>query len=410
MRISTNQFYMSGLNSILDQQSGLNRTQKQISSGLRVEKPSDDPIASISILNLEQEIALTTRYIANGDQATSNLNVEETTLQTVTDILQRTRELILSGGNVTYGNNERNSLAVEMDELLNQLVGLANSKNSSGDYLFAGHKINVIPFSETSSGNYTYNGDQGTRNIQISSSTQIEMNDSGYEVFQNMLNGNGDFATSESAANIGSGIINTGSVIDQTSYISDTYTINTYDVAGTLNYEVRDSSGIVVNDASGTPIINIPYSAGENISFNGVDLSITGTPVAGDSFTLEPSRRQDIFETLQNAITALKTNVTAPNENAHMNNALNRALVDLDQGMRHIGTIHAKVGTRLNILQSQNLFNNDLIITSKLTLSKVRDLDLATAITDLNLRKVGLEAAQASFVRIQNLSLFNFLR
>ena len=410
MRISTNQFYMSGLNSILDQQSGLNRTQGQIATGLRVVNPSDDPIASISIINLEQEIALTNRYIANGDQATANLNVEETTLQTVTDILQRTRELILSGGNATYGDAERNSLAVEMNELLGQLVGLANFKNSSGDYLFSGHKINVAPFTESASGAYVYNGDQGVRNIQISSSSQIEMNDSGYDVFQNILNGNGSFATSENAANNGTGIINAGSVTDKTAYIPDTYTINTYDVAGTLNYEVRDSGGAVVNDSLGNPIINVPYSDGGGIAFNGVDFNITGTPVAGDSFTLEPSARQDIFSTVQNAIAALKTNVSAPNDAAHMNNALNRALVDLDQGMQQIGTVQSKVGTRLNILQNQAFVNNDLIITSKLTLSKARDLDLAEAITDLNLRKVGLEAAQSSFVRIQNLSLFNFLR
>ncbi|MCP4413443.1 MAG: flagellar hook-associated protein 3, partial [Gammaproteobacteria bacterium] len=146
MRISTNQFYQSGLNSILDQQSGLNRTQEQIATGLKVMKPSDDPIASISIINLEQEISLTERYIANGDIGTANLSVEETTLQSFTDILQRVRELILSGGNATYGDTERNSLAVEMDELLGQMVGLANFKTSSGDYMFAGHRLNVTPF------------------------------------------------------------------------------------------------------------------------------------------------------------------------------------------------------------------------------------------------------------------------
>ena len=104
MRISTSQFYQSGLNSILDQQNGLNRTQKQIATGLKVVTPSDDAIASISIINLEQEIALTERYIDNADLGTANLNVEETTLQGITNALQRVREVILSGGNATYGD------------------------------------------------------------------------------------------------------------------------------------------------------------------------------------------------------------------------------------------------------------------------------------------------------------------
>jgi len=403
MRISTNQFYQSGLNSILDQQSGLNKTQEQISTGLKVMKPSDDPIASISIINLEQEISLTQRYIANGDIGTANLSVEETSLQGITNVLQRVRELILSGGNAAYGDTERNSLAVEMNELLDQLVGMANLKTSSGDYMFAGNKIDVKPFTETAGGGYQYNGDQGQRELQVSTSTRVAMNDSGYQLFQNMLNGNGDFLAAENPANTGTGIINQGSVVDRTAYISDTYTVNMVDVAGVLNYNVTDSGGVTV-------VANTPYADGGDISFNGLNFNITGTPTSTDTFSLTPSNRQDIFATIQDAINALESTITSPADAAHMNNALNRALVDLDQGMRHIGTVHAEVGTRLNILQSQSLINNDFIITSRISLSNVRDLDMAEAITDLNLRKVGLEAAQASFVRIQNLSLFNYMR
>jgi len=404
MRISTSQFYQSGLNSILDQQQGLNTTQHKIATGLNVMKPSDDPIASISIINLEQEIALTQRYISNGDIGTANLSVEETTLQSFTDILQRVRELILSGGNATYGDTERNSLAIEMDELLGHMVGLANFKTASGDYLFGGYRLNSTPFTQTAAGNYQYNGDQGVREIQISTSTRISMNDSGYNLFQNIINGNGDFVSSENATNTGNGIINSGSVVDRSAYIPDTYTIDIVDLGGGVRgYDVTDSGGTLIID-------DVPYTDDGEISFNGINFNISGTPAIGDSFTLTPSSRQDIFATVQNAITALKTSVNSSADAAHLNNALSRALVDLDMGMKHIGTVHAEVGTRLNILQNQDLINNDFIITSKISLSKARDLDMAEAITELNLRKVGLEAAQASFVRVQNLSLFNFLR
>ncbi len=404
MRISTNQFYQSGLNSILDQQSGLNRTQEQIATGLNVMKPSDDPIASISIINLEQEIALTERYIANGNIGTASLNVEETTLQSFTDIILRVRELILSGGNATYGDTERNSLAVEMGELLDQMVGLANFKTSSGDYLFAGHKLNVTPFTQALDGSFEYNGDQGVREIQISTSTRIAMNDSGYQLFQNMLNGNGDFVTVENSTNTGTGIINAGSVVNQTAYVPDTYTVDIVDIGGgVLGYDVTNSGGTVIIDDE-------PFTTGGEINFNGVSFNIIGTPAINDSFELNPSSRQDIFTTVQNAITALQTPISSEADAAHVHNAFGRALVDLDMGMRHIGTVHAEVGTRLNILQNQDLINNDFIITSKISLSKARDLDMAEAITELNLRKIGLEAAQASFVRVQNLSLFNFLR
>ena len=310
----------------------------------------------------------------------------------------------MSGGNATYGDTERNSLAVEMEQLLSQMVGLANTKSSSGDYLFSGNKINVESFTKTASGTFQYNGDQGQRNIQISNSSQIAMNDSGYDLFQNILNGNGDFVSAETLTNTGTGVISAGNVVDNTSYVADTYTLDIVDLGGgVLGYDVNGAAtGVVINNAN--------FVEGGDISFNGVSFNISGNPQIGDSFTLTQSGRQDIFATVQDAITALKTSVSTPAQTAHMNNALNRALVDLDQGMEHIGTIHAEVGTRLNILESQKLINNDFIINSRITLSSVRDLDMAEAITNLNLRKIGLEAAQSSFVRIQNLSLFNFLR
>ena len=404
MRISTNQFYQSGLSSILDQQSDLSKIQEQIATGRKVMQPSDDPVAAISILNLEREIALTERYITNGELGTANLSLEDTTLQSVTDIMQRVRELVLSGGNPTYGDVERNTLSIELDGLLDQLVGLANFKNSSGDYMFAGHKIDDTPFTKNPAGGFQYNGDQGVRDIQISTNTQLAMTDSGYQVFQNILNGNGDFVVGESSTNLGGGVIDSGSVNDRSAYISDGYTIDIVDLgAGTLGYNVTDSGGAPV-------VVNAPYVPGADITFNGIQFNITGTPVIGDSFSITPSNRQDLFTTLQNAVTALQTTGTSIAERAHRDNALSRVLVDIDQSMEHIGVIHVDVGTRLNRLQNQNLVNNDFIITSKITLSNVKDLDMAEAITSLNLQKISLEASQATFVRIQNLSLFNFLR
>ena len=403
MRISTNQFYQTGLNNILDQQRNLSATQDKISSGLKVTKPSDDPVATITIINLEQEIALTERYNKNIDIATANLDTEETVLQQLTDIMQRVRELILSAGNATYGNVERGSLAEEMEGILEQVVGLANFKNTAGDYLFGGHKNNLTPFTQDAAGNYTYNGDQGIRNIQVSTSTQIAANDSGYSVFQNILNGNGDFVTAADSANTGRGVIDSGGVVDPVSYVPDSYDINIVDLGGgTLGYDVIDSGGATV-------VAGAPFVEGGDISFNGINLSITGTPDIGDSFTLTPSSRQDVFTTIRDTVTALRTNVIDESDLAQLNTQLKTSLDNVDQVMQNFGVIQADVGTRLNVLQSQSLINNDFVLSSKVTLSKVRDLDIAEAITDLNIRQISLEAAQASFVRIQNLSLFNFL-
>lgn len=83
---------------------------------------------------------------------------------------------------------------------------------------------------------------------------------------------------------------------------------------------------------------------------------------------------------------------------------------NIDRAMDRVGRVHATVGARLNIIDNQKIINEDFNLASKVTLSKVRDLDLTVAITDLTQQQASLEAAQASFVRIQGLSLFNFLR
>jgi len=324
-------------------------------------------------------------------------------LQQVTNIMQRVRELTLSAGNATYGNTERNALAVEMEELLEQVVGLANYKNTSGDYMFAGHKINITPFTQDATGAFNYNGDQGIRDVQVSTSTQLAINDSGYSVFQNILNGNGDFISDANAANTGTGVIDAGSVVAPASYVPDTFDINIVDLGGgVLGYDVVDSGG--TNIVTGAPFVD-----GGDISFNGLTVNVTGTPAIGDNFTITPSSRQDLFTTIQQTISALQSNVVTTADEALLNNQLKNSLDNIDQAMENIGVIQADVGTRLNVLESQSLINNDFILTSRITLSKARDLDIAEAITDLNIRQISLEAAQASFVRIQNLSLFNFL-
>jgi flagellar hook-associated protein 3 FlgL len=77
--------------------------------------------------------------------------------------------------------------------------------------------------------------------------------------------------------------------------------------------------------------------------------------------------------------------------------------------MDNVLTVRAKVGARLNALDTQKEISEELILQSEKTLSGIQDLDYAEAISSLNLQLVGLQASQQAFTRIQNLSLFNYL-
>jgi len=184
MRISTSWAQQTAVNSMLDQQSRLQQTQMQLSTGKKILTPSDDPAAAARIIDLNQSIKQTEQYQSNINTARQRLNLEDGVLQNATDILQRVNELGVQGLNATNSQSDRTAIAFEMEELNQQLVGLANTKNANGEYLFSGFKSATQPFSKnTAGGGYTYAGDANQRPIQIGETRQIADGDHGSNVF-----------------------------------------------------------------------------------------------------------------------------------------------------------------------------------------------------------------------------------
>lgn len=403
IRISTTQTFRQGTNSILDNQAKVNQTQLQLSKGTRISQPSDDPIGSAVIMDLQKQIDSASQYIANGQAAETRLQTQEGTLANVTDILQRIRDLTLQASNSTLNQSDRDTIIIEMEQRLDELVGLGNTQLASGDYLYSGFKTNVKPFTKDGTGTVNYNGDQGVRIVNVNASVQVESGNSGDEVFFGIKTGNGAFVSDANSANTGTGIISSAVLSDPTSYVGDTYTITFQDDGfGNLEY--------VINGANTGPVgAPVAFDEDSPVTFNGITYSISGVPAVGDSFTVEPSYKQDIFTTVQQVISALKM----PNETsvgqASFQNALNLGMQNLDQALTHIDEVRASVGSRLNVIESERDINESSKVETEAALSTVKDLDYAEAITELNKRTLALQAAQQSFVQVQNLSLFEFI-
>ena len=185
MRISTSWAQQTAVNSMLDQQSRLHQTQMQLSTGKKILTPSDDPAAAARIIDLNQSIKQTEQYQSNINAARQRLSLENGVLQNATDILQRINELGIQGLNATNSPGDRSAIAVEMEALNQQLVGLANTRNANGEYLFSGFKSATQPFSKDTinAGAYIYAGDTNSRPIQIGSDRQIADGDPGINVF-----------------------------------------------------------------------------------------------------------------------------------------------------------------------------------------------------------------------------------
>lgn len=400
MRISTAEMFRQGLAAIQEHQTGVARTQQQVATGKRILTPADDPAGAKKVLDLHQSIALTRQYQANGDAATSRLALEDTILGSITNLLQRVRELAVQGNNGTYTDGDREAIALEITERLEELLGLANSKDGNGEFLFAGFSVQSRPFVRDGGGGFLYHGDQGQRLLQIGPTLQTPVGDSGTDVFQAIVNGNGTFVVQDDPLNTGSGVIDTGTVTDPAAWDpGESYTI-TFVTASTFEVR-RDSDAALVTSGA--------HTSGAPISFKGIQTGISGTPAMGDSFTVSPSTNQDMFTTVQNLVDALRVSGDDPASGAQRVNALNRVLVDLDHALDNTAQIRAKVGARLTAIESERDTNETVELHLQERLLDIENLDLAAAITQLNQQLSSLEAAQQSFVRLQGMSLFNFL-
>ena len=403
MRVSTNQVQQLAINSILDQQSKLSNTQKQVATGQRIVKPSEDPVAAARLIELTQILDTTKQQQFNINSARARLSVEEGMLEGAGELLQRIRELMIQANNASQNNQTRWAIGNEIDQLLGELLGIANATDSNNQFMFAGTLGNFRPFSRNPEGGFSYRGNDSQAMIQIGPGRQIAVSDSGTQVFRAIRNGNGTFVIQENPNNRGAGVIDPGTITGE--YIPGTYLITFSRLLPDLDlsYQVTDVNGAIIIPA-GTQ-----FKEGAAIEFRGVGTFITGEPKAGDSFVVSQSRHQDIFTTLQAIVGALKTSSKKGNAHVIVANAVNLAMVGMDQALGKFLEIRSSIGARLNALDNQENINETHIFKLEEILSEIKDLDYAEAVSRMNLQMTGLEAAQKSYVRVQNLSLFNHL-
>jgi flagellar hook-associated protein 3 FlgL len=397
MRISTQGFQTQWLDDIYARQTAVAKVQKQVSTGRSFSSAAENPSGASQSVTLQQGIDRITNYAANAEAAQRRLGLEENALSTVEDSLTRLRELAVEAGNGNLPQESRDAIASEAGQILQGLVATANSQDGEGRYLFAGNRTATAPFVQGSSG-VQYNGDQGVRVQRIGENRTVQENDPGSNVFLAVPSGNGTFSVAANPANTGTAFYADASVASPAAWVPGNYQIS---FSGPAAYTVLDGNGATVATGS--------YSSGQAISFNGVAVTLSGTPAAGDSFSVNRSINQDVFTTVQNFVDSLKTPVGGPAGQALFQSQLNGVLANLDQAGNHVSLVRGRLGGRLTAIDEQNTANQALSDQLQTTLSTIRDVDYPKALSELQQQLTGLDAAYQVYAKARASSLFGVL-
>ncbi|WP_413497807.1 flagellar hook-associated protein FlgL [Buttiauxella gaviniae] len=182
MRISTAMMYQQNMRGITNSQSEWLRYGEQMSTGKRVTKPSDDPIAASQAVVLSQAQAQNSQYALARTFATQKISLEENVLGQVTTAIQSAQERIVNAGNGTLSDDDRASLATDLEGIRNQILNLANSTDGNGRYIFAGYKTDSAPFSGGAN-SITYTGGSTSVTQSVDASRTMTVGHLGSQIF-----------------------------------------------------------------------------------------------------------------------------------------------------------------------------------------------------------------------------------
>lgn len=305
IRISSQQIFSGGVGRMQDLNVNLNQTQEQISTGKRVNRPSDDPVAAARILKLDQEVGRIETYQRNVGLAENRLQQEESSLSSGIDIIQRVRELTVQAGSGSLSAQDRQSISAEIKQRLEELASQANTQDSSGSYIFSGFQGDSPAFAKSVDGKWVYQGDEGQRNLEIDDGVNVAISDHGKELFVNVPSEGPTFFTESHKDNSASARISTGATLDP-QLVSD---LSPTDVvvgirAGTPDeYVIQDKNDYDFTDTS-KDLATGTYNSGESIRFEGMQFEITGAS-AGDRFNINTSDKQSVFSSIEKLIYGL---------------------------------------------------------------------------------------------------------
>ncbi|MBB5400629.1 flagellar hook-associated protein FlgL [Paraburkholderia youngii] len=407
MRISSQQYFSMNVANMSNQQAQLSQIYQEISSGQSLTTPADNPLGAAQAVQLSSAAAALSQYTTNQTAALTSLQAEDSTLSTVITTLQSANTLGLRAGNGGLNDADRTAIAAQLTTLRDQLLSYANATDGSGNALFAGFQNSTQAFTTDAAGNVTYTGDTGSRTVQVTDSNAVATGDNGLAVFMSVGATNAQSIASGNSANTGSGVIGAVSVNDPTNAgNAHSYQIQFSGSGSSLTYTITDTT-------TNAPVATAqPYTSGSDITIAGQKVQISGTPAANDTFTVQPANKAgtNVFANLNAMITALQQPVSGnPAAAATLQNALNTGLSQLGNTLDNITAVQASVGGREQEVKALQTVTQTNSLQTQSNLSDLTQTDMVSTISKYTMQQAALQASQQAFVKIQNMSLFQYI-
>tara|TARA_R110002060_G_scaffold46_4_gene122 strand:- start:1643 stop:2848 length:1206 start_codon:yes stop_codon:yes gene_type:complete len=401
MRVSTAQFYIQSGLQMSNQQASVNEQVNNISIGKRVVTAKDDAVAFGTLAGYKNDLASIDKYQRNITQAENKNSLIDTTLANAEGIMNELKDLMLQANNGVYTADDLASIGQQASQSLQQILDIANTKDASGGYVFAGYQIDDAPFVQQTDNSVNYRGDNGVRELQIAKNVSIATNQSGEQVFQKVPNAIGDFSATYNT--------NTSGLAVESAIVADASIYNSATNPADFTFNFTTATDLTITDGAGNVTNITGYAPGQTIAFNGIEVKLSGNPLPGDNLSLTPEQNIGVFDTINSAIDWINTKAGA-GEDPQVQVDFNRIIDQLGDSMNHLTSRRAQSGINLQVIDRQKNNHLDTALYLSSGRSAIEDLDFAKAISTFEQSKIALQAAQQTFTQIQGLNLFNYIR
>jgi len=410
MRLSHNMIFKNNLNSILNNQQEVNKAQEQVTTQKRVLSASDDPSAMARALLYGDKIQTNEQYTKNLTMLKSRLDTQEGVLENIKDSLTRAHVLTVQAGNGALTKPDRAALSEELSAIKTAVLDLMNAKSEDGRYIFSGYQDNTKTFSyDSANGRYAYNGDQGQHKIKVAEGVEIKSSDNGFDVFESV----------EQRLNVSSntGVVS-GGVTSASLYVTEQGTFDEFHKdnfnadptapAGSNTFSLTLTTGTpnTYQLQQGATVLETGSYDTMPVLIKGIEFEFSGGSGQID-FDLEEPKKDNVLNTIDDLVSALENESISDKD-------YRQVLADSMQGIESaknlVSQTQSGLGGRLNTATRITEANNDLDTNNKLAKAELIELDMAEAITELTKHETALQASQATFGRLSNLSLLDYIR